>query len=73
MTLSEMQVNQTAKIDEVLCDSGLARRLFDMGFVSGQNITCTNIGALGTPIAYNLHGCKIALRKKDAQKLTISK
>ena len=71
MTLSEMKENQGATITEIENESGLSRRLFDMGFIAGQKITCINIGAFGSPIAYNLRGCNIALRKKDADKVWV--
>lgn len=71
MTLADMKENQNAIILKIESDSGLSRRLFDMGFMVGQNVSCTNVGAFGSPIAYNLRGCKVALRKKDAQKLTV--
>ena len=65
MRLSQLKENQTAVIAAVK-NNNLRRRLFDMGFVAGQEIKCTNIAALGSPIAYNIRGTKIALRKKDA-------
>ncbi len=71
MTLSQMKENQSATITSVNAGIGLSRRLFDLGFISGQKIDCTNIGLCGSPIAYNLRGCKIALRKKDADMIGV--
>lgn len=71
MTLSDMKENQIATIIKIESDSALSRRLFDMGFIAGQNIACVNVSALGSPIAYNLRGCKVALRKKDADKIGV--
>ncbi|MGN0521795.1 MAG: ferrous iron transport protein A [Eubacterium sp.] len=66
MRLSQMKENQTGVITAVKSNNKLQRRLFDMGFVSGQEIKCTNIAMSGSPIAYSIRGSKIALRKKDA-------
>ncbi len=66
MTLSQMKENQAGKITHIQNDTVLLRRLFDMGFVEGQDITCMNVGMFGTPIAFNVRGTKVALRKKDA-------
>lgn len=66
MRLSQMKENQNGIITIVKNKNNLQRRLFDMGFVTGQQIKCTNIAASGSPIAYNIRGSKIALRKKDA-------
>lgn len=71
MTLSDMKENQIATITEIASDTTLSRRLFDMGFMTGQNVSCTNVGAFGTPIAYNIRGCKVALRKNDAKKIGV--
>lgn len=65
-----MKVNQQATIT-ALNSKGIQRRLFDLGFMAGQKITCTNIGIFGSPIAYNLCGCTIALRKKDADEIGV--
>lgn len=66
MLLSNMKENQIATISKIDSKCTLSRRLFDLGFIEGQKITCTNIGLTGSPIAYNICGCKLALRKKDA-------
>lgn len=71
MTLSDIKENQAATITEIPHDSSVSRRLLDMGFMPGQNIICTNIAAFGTPAAYELRGCKIALRKKDAERIGV--
>lgn len=71
MTLSDMKENQIATITKIESDPSLSRRLFDMGFIVGQHIACVNVGAFGSPIAYNLRGCKVALRKKDADKIGV--
>ncbi len=71
MTLSDLKENQIATITGIDDTCTLSRRLFDMGFIAGQNIACINVGAFGSPIAYNLRGCKVALRKKDADKVWV--
>lgn len=71
MTLFDMKENQVAAISEIENNFPLSRRLLDMGFVTGQDIKCMNIAAFGSPIAYNLRGCKVALRKKDAQRVEV--
>jgi Fe2+ transport system protein FeoA len=71
MTLCDMKINQSATILEITNKSSIARRLFDMGFIAGQKVKCTNIGAFGSPIACKIHGCTVALRKSDAKELLI--
>lgn len=71
MTLSQMKENQTGIITSIDDSSDSGRRFFDMGFISGQNISCINIGLFGSPIAYQIRGCKIALRKNDADRIGV--
>jgi ferrous iron transport protein B len=71
MKLSQMKENQSGFIIDIDDDTGFNRRLFDMGFINGQNISCLNIGIFGTPIAYQIRGSKIALRKKDASRIGV--
>ncbi|MDE6471270.1 MAG: ferrous iron transport protein A [Eubacterium sp.] len=71
MTLSDLKENQTATITKIDDTCSISRRLFDLGFIAGQDIACINVGAFGSPIAYNLRGFKVALRKKDADKVWV--
>ncbi len=66
MLLSQMKENDVGFIDKINGDCGFERRFFDMGFVKGQRVECSNIGICGTPIAYRICDSKIAVRKKDA-------
>ncbi|MGN1328717.1 MAG: ferrous iron transport protein A [Eubacterium sp.] len=71
MLLSQMKENQTATITALDENFDLSRRLHDMGFAPGQKIHCSDIGLCGSPIAYTIRGTKIALRKKDADKIGV--
>lgn len=71
MLLSQMKVNDTATIKFVDNNSEFERRFFDMGFIEGNSVKCTNIGISGSPIAYLICGSKIALRKKDANRIRV--
>ncbi|MCM1114546.1 MAG: ferrous iron transport protein A [Clostridium sp.] len=71
MILSQMKENETGYITCINSDPGFERRFFDMGFITGQSIRCMNIGLFGSPIAYQIRGSKIALRKSDADKIGV--
>lgn len=71
MTLSQMKEKQTGVITYVNATDSFERRFFDMGFINGQKVACDNIGIFGSPIAYQIRGSKIALRKKDADKIGV--
>lgn len=72
MTLSQMKENESGLITDINFCASAQRRFFDMGFISGQRVSCTNIGLSGSPIAYQIRGSKIALRKKDADRIGVA-
>lgn len=71
MTLSQMKVNESGYITSIDNGSNFGRRFSDMGFIMGQKISCTNIGFFGSPIAYQIRGSKVALRKRDADRIGV--
>ena len=71
MTLSQMKENEIGYITCINTEPCYERRFYDMGFLDGQRVKCVNIGPFGTPIAYQIRGCKIALRKCDADKIGV--
>ena len=59
---------------EYLCTNGpLARRLTDLGFVKGGRVRCRMRSASGDPSAYQIRGTLIALRKRDAERIVVSR
>lgn len=54
------------------CRQEIRQRLLDLGFVRGAEISIQNISPLGDPIAYNIHGTLISLRKEDSLQVLIT-
>lgn len=53
------------------CDAPLERRLLEMGFVPGEDITViTNTGEKGT-VMVKVKGSKVALSNKIAENITV--
>lgn len=67
MTLCNLKPGSTGLIDELKCDTKLAKRLLALGFVEGTEIIVKKKAPLGDPIIINLRGTDLAIRKKDAQ------
>jgi len=42
-----------------------------MGFIKGNEISCVRRNPLGSPIAFNVEGSVIAIRKPDAEKVGV--
>ena len=71
--LSEVKVGETAIVTGISQSSrGLERRRFmDLGIVPGTEITPLLVSPGGDPVAYNILDTKIALRKKQAEKILV--
>jgi DtxR family Mn-dependent transcriptional regulator len=73
--LSSLKEDETAKIIGISRESRgeSRRRLLDLGFVKGADITIDLMNPLGEPNAYLIKGTSIALRKDQAVKILIKK
>lgn len=69
--LSDMNTGDTATIDRLLSDSCMRRRLQDIGLIEGTCVECIMKSPAGDPIAYQIRGAVIALRKEDAENILI--
>lgn len=70
-TLDTLLPGQTGRILEINCAPSMRLRLLHMGFVKNTLITCEGSSPHGSPKAYSLRGCMIALRTDDCQKILI--
>lgn len=70
-TLRDLPEGAVGKVLGVRGSGLLARRLTDLGFVPGARVTVRGIGPLGDPMAVQLRGKVIALRKIDAKRIGI--
>ena len=61
--MAEMQIGMSAVVVEICTDSGLRRRLQDMGLITGSVFTCVGRSPLGDPSAYRIRRRVVALRK----------
>ena len=72
MTLDELQVGQSASIEDVRGDDGIAIRLMEMGLTEGEEITLVGFAPMGDPIEYFVRSYRRSLRKSEAQRVTVS-
>ena len=71
MTLADMKENDSGIILYISNDCEIKRRLYDMGFIKGNEISCVQKNFLSSPIAFKVEGSVVALRKSDAQKVGV--
>ncbi|MBR7071600.1 MAG: ferrous iron transport protein A [Clostridia bacterium] len=72
MQLSQLSIGQTATVTAISNDCAIKRRLQDIGLIEGTEVCCIFISPLGDPKAFFIRDTVIALRKKDASKITVS-
>lgn len=70
-TLDQLPLLQTCYVYDLCADGSFRRRMLDLGIVSGTKITAVHKSILGDPVAYEIRGAVLALRKEDAKKVRV--
>jgi len=71
MKLSELQIKQTAVITKILGRGAFRKRITEMGFVRGKEVTAVKSAPLSDPIQYSIMGYQISLRKSEAELIEV--
>ena len=71
MRLSELKEGQKGIILKILGRGAFRKRLIEMGFVKGKEISVTKFAPLKDPIEYNILGYEVSLRKSEAEMVEI--
>jgi len=66
-TLADLAVGGQSKVVSVHGDTELRRRLLEMGFVNGVEVTVVRRAPLGDPIEFRLRGYNLSLRRDQAR------
>lgn len=64
--LSELEQGKRALVLDINSDNEMRRRLQELGFVKGIEVTCIKKSPLGDPVAFYIRGAVIALRCEDS-------
>ncbi len=70
--LNKLPINSTGKVEELNCDGNLRRRMLDLGIVKGTNIIPVLKSPFGDPIAFEIRGSIVALRKEVSEKISVN-
>lgn len=71
MRLSELKTGESATVVKVLGYGGFRRRIMEMGFVRGQEVTVVLDAPLKDPIEYHIMGYDVSLRRKEAEMIVV--
>lgn len=71
MTLDGLQFDMTAKVAR-LAENNLSSKLIEMGLYPGKEVKVVFKAPFGDPIAVELDGYTLSLRKREAQLVEIA-
>jgi ferrous iron transport protein B len=71
MTLAELQTGQKAMITKVKGRGVFRRRIMDMGFIHGKEVTVIKSAPLRDPIEYEILGYNVSLRHAEAELIEV--
>lgn len=71
MRLSDLETGQSAVIIKILGHGAFRRRVMEMGFVKGREITAVLNAPLRDPVKYRLMGYEVSLRHSEAAMIEV--
>ena len=71
MKLSELKTGQKGVIVKVLGHGGFRKRIVEMGFIKGQEVTVLLNAPLHDPVKYKIMGYEVSLRHNEASMIEI--
>ncbi|SFT46022.1 ferrous iron transport protein B [Lachnospiraceae bacterium XBD2001] len=69
MTIKDLEIGQTARIDEVGGEGALRQHFLDMGVIPGAEVTLVRLAPMGDPMELRIHGYELTLRLADADQI----
>ena len=72
MTLKDLQIGQSGKIEVVGGEGALRQHFLDMGLIPGATATVVKFAPMGDPVEIKIHGYELTLRLDDAAHIQVS-
>ena len=69
MTIRELKIGQTARVDKVGGEGALRQHFLDMGVIPGVEMTLVKLAPLGDPMELRIHDYELTLRLEDAGRI----
>ena len=71
-TLDQMCVGQRARVKTMQGCDGLAQRLYEMGFLEGEEVEVIGFAPLGDPMEIRLRDYRLSLRRTEAARISVT-
>ena len=72
MTIKDLEIGQSARIETVGGEGALRQHFLDMGVIPGAVVTLVKLAPMGDPMELRIHGYELTLRVADADRITVS-
>lgn len=72
LSLTDLPIGQEARVTAVVGNSGITRRLMEMGVVPGVEVRVIKAAPFGDPIEVRLRGYSLAMRRNEADAIEVS-
>lgn len=72
MSICDLKPGEAGMIKSISGNEKLAKRLLSLGCIEGTKVLLKNCAPLGDPIVINLRGFNLAIRKRDAQNISVN-
>ena len=72
MTLNELPIGKSARVDTVGGTGALRQHFLDMGLIPGAEVTLVKLAPMGDPMELRIHGYELTLRLDDAARIEIT-
>ena len=71
MTLAELLLGQTVRVERVGGERAFRRRLLELGLVPGTPVQLVSVAPLGDPLQIEVRGGQWSIRRNEAAQITI--
>jgi ferrous iron transport protein A len=71
LSLDRLAPGEAGVVTHVEAQDGIGRRLLDLGFIPGTPVRVVRRAPLGDPVAFELRGSRICLRRSEAARIVV--
>ncbi len=71
MTLKNLSIGHSARVENLGGDGALRQHFLDMGLIPGTEVTVVKYAPMGDPVELMLHGYELTLRLADAENIEV--
>lgn len=71
LTLARVALREPVVVTEVRGERGFRRRLMELGLVPGTRVRLLNIAPLRDPLEIEVRGCRLSIRRVEADAVSV--